>query len=557
MGRISNGYKLMYTGEETDDALTLARNVRFMPEEAEYEAYADSVAGVIASYLCNMVAGTTTCVNGSPTQTTPFVAVYLDRYGTLYMDLMKYKALVNGETTFCHYDSSDLTPEEQATTEPWHPTYNGYYDSMSINGTARPILYMNCSGFVSLITKSRNYEDSPYYLRFTDLDATAMQMAAKCLENGDTAQTPWTFDCLNTMLTWRMAECMRSSGCTPFVVATQADGFDEVGLGKLRDGDLIFCGNVTDERFSGRYKGIHHCLMYFSDLSRLNAAAAEYGSGVSLKPIAGDVGDTGNGYVVHCSTGTDTVPLSLRGHIDVLRIETLDSYLSQTAEGEILWGCRVASNALNSAKMFQNISGNLMLYDCIVTNPWRHNVDDSYDLNRVPVTNIRAFVEGPEVGNYSYTQFRYNQPMAVAGDGDTLDFNDYIGAPKSGIYCLWDTGVTLVHGPTSVSDVNGTTLTTPTMVSMVLEVKCVNKLAGYTVQTLTTLYPTAPLKWERVCNSEGTWGKWQQIPFGSGGGSGGGSLPSGGTSGQFLVKSSSTDYDAAWVTVPNANGVSF
>lgn len=35
------------------------------------------------------------------------------------------------------------------------------------------------------------------------------------------------------------------------------------------------------------------------------------------------------------------------------------------------------------------------------------------------------------------------------------------------------------------------------------------------------------------------------------------SLPAGGTAGQFLVKSSATDYDAAWVTVPNANGVSF
>lgn len=34
-------------------------------------------------------------------------------------------------------------------------------------------------------------------------------------------------------------------------------------------------------------------------------------------------------------------------------------------------------------------------------------------------------------------------------------------------------------------------------------------------------------------------------------------IPSGGVAGQFLVKSSATDYDAAWVTVPNANGVSF
>lgn len=34
-------------------------------------------------------------------------------------------------------------------------------------------------------------------------------------------------------------------------------------------------------------------------------------------------------------------------------------------------------------------------------------------------------------------------------------------------------------------------------------------------------------------------------------------IPSGGTAGQFLVKQSATDYDAAWVTVPNAQGVSF
>lgn len=34
-------------------------------------------------------------------------------------------------------------------------------------------------------------------------------------------------------------------------------------------------------------------------------------------------------------------------------------------------------------------------------------------------------------------------------------------------------------------------------------------------------------------------------------------MPAGGTPGQFLVKSSSADYDAGWVTVPQAQGVSF
>ena len=34
-------------------------------------------------------------------------------------------------------------------------------------------------------------------------------------------------------------------------------------------------------------------------------------------------------------------------------------------------------------------------------------------------------------------------------------------------------------------------------------------------------------------------------------------MPTGGTAGQFLVKQSSTDYDAAWTTVPDANGQEF
>lgn len=34
-------------------------------------------------------------------------------------------------------------------------------------------------------------------------------------------------------------------------------------------------------------------------------------------------------------------------------------------------------------------------------------------------------------------------------------------------------------------------------------------------------------------------------------------IPSGGTTGQFLVKNSNANYDVGWVTVPNANGVSF
>ena len=53
-----------------------------------------------------------------------------------------------------------------------------------------------------------------------------------------------------------------------------------------------------------------------------------------------------------------------------------------------------------------------------------------------------------------------------------------------------------------------------------------------------------------------------QVPDGKDGPAGpqgpaGVGVPSGGTAGQFLVKASAADYDAAWTSVPSASGVSF
>lgn len=516
MGRFEDGYKLMYTGEETDDALTLARNVKFVPLDDEWEEYASAMARCAASYLVHMAPGTTTCIaEAPPDPENQFVAIYLDNYNVLYMDLMKYEAIINGNTTFCHFDTNDLTPEEQALTPEWHPSYNGRYDSITIDGRAYPILYMNCSGFVTLQIKNRDYISSPYYLRYTKSNATVMELASRCVENGDTATSPWTFDCMNLLLTWRMAECMRSSGCTPFLVGkvnSQSEAsFEDLGLGKLRDGDLIFCGNkeVEEGKFAERYLGVHHCLMYFKDLSRLNDAAQEYRLGCRFKAIDGDGGDVSKGYVVHCSGSTDGV---IRGTKDVLRIETLDSYLKNCDPHEKLYGCRVASNALNSSKMHQNITSDLLMYDCIVTNPWRHNAT----LDRIPTTTVRAFVEDMTGGTYSYTQYRYNQPKALVGAGETLDFDEYIGARKAGIYCLWTQRIVLENGPTSSSNTIGTDyMTSPTNVYFLFEVNCITKDTGYTVQTITTLESEnvqTPHKWERSSNGLGTlFSKWRQI----------------------------------------------
>ena len=461
------------------------------PEE-ENEAYADAMADGVASYLCNMAFGTTDCVVGTPVQDNPFVAVYNDVYSTLYTDLLKYDAVVDGKTTFGHY-----------TAENWHPIVDENHDAIEIDGKKYPILYMNCSGFVTLLTKGRDYRSSPYYRLFTDSKATAMKLAALCTEKGDTDDSPWTFDCLNVLLTWRMLEIMRSSGCTPFLLN------DANSIGKLRDGDLIFTGN--EKTYPKRYKGISHCLMYFSNLDRLNAAAEKWGVRLKAYHLDEDDGRAEQGYVVHCSGSTDGV---VRSTHNVLRIETLKHNLDKLSDGSAAWGVRVASNALNSAKLHQSVTGRLVLYDCVVVNAYRHNPneEDAAELDRIPINHVESMREGTQNGFFSYSQYRYSQPYTIAKAGETLDFNDYLGSKNAGVYCVWNLGINLVNGPTAGNVTEGSAaMLTPSEVYFLFEVTDVSIYQGYTLQKIHVLYDKQPRTWERVVNYNGEPSKWREM----------------------------------------------
>jgi hypothetical protein len=467
---------------------------KFIPTREEWEEYADAMAAVVASYLCNMAPGTTDCVVGAPDQDHPFVAVYNDVYSTLYMNLMKYDAVVDGITTFGHYEDTN-----------WPPAVDGNHDTITIGDMRYPILYMNCSGFVSLLTKGRDYASSPYYRLFTDPHATPRQLASCCLEKGDTNETPWTFDCLNVMLTWRMAEILRSSGCTPFPVAERRDGIGTLhadSVGRFRDGDLLFMGN--EAKNPDRYKGIGHCAMYFRDLTRLNAAAKAWGAGVTLQPC--DSGSGEHGYLVHCSGSTDD---KVRGTWNVLRIETMDHYVNNDlSDGGVIWGVRVASNALNSAKLHQSVTGRLLLYDCAVVNAYRHNAN----LDTIPINHVESMREGTQNGFFSYGPFRYSQPDSIVKPGETLDFNDYIGSRNAGVYCVWSTGVNLVNGPTAGNVTPGSAaMADPSNVYFIFETVDVSVTQGYSIQRVSVLYDKAPHTWERVVNYNKKPSRWREM----------------------------------------------
>ena len=477
-----------------EKAASLVNDQKFVPIREEWEDYADAMADGVASYLCNMAEGTTDCVVGKPKQDHPFAAVYNDVYSTIYADLMTYDALVNKKTTFGHY-----------TTSGWTPMVDGNHDVVDISSGRYPILYMNCSGFVTLLTKGRDYKSSPYYRLFSDPDATPMQLASCCLEKGDTDTAPWTFDCHNVLLTWRMAERMRASGCTPFQTAYK-DGdtsYDTDAIKKLRDGDLLFSGNENTN--GSRYLGINHCLMYFADLNRLNNAAAAYG--VSLCAFDGGNGEFG--YVVHCTGSSDGV---VRGTKNVLRIETLEHYMSSALAGTKLWGVRVASNALNSAKLYQGITGQLMLHDCVVKNGWRHNSQ----LDRIPVTSIEPVSDDNDhQGVFSYIPYRYNQPYSVVSEENGvryLDCNDFIGAENAGLYCVWEFAVELRNGPTVGNVTSGSAyIENPTDVYFLIETVDVTSYPAYSLQRISTLYDKVPRVWERVINYNKETSLWREM----------------------------------------------
>lgn len=472
-------------GELDDIVMDALFAQKFVQSEEEYEAYADAMAECVVSYLCNMAIGTSTSVVGTPVQNNPFVAVYCDVNSVLAPALLTYDTIVDGISSFGTYriDGS------------WEPSQSGNHDVVTIGNNIYPILYNNCSGFVGMLTRGRKYSDSPWHLFFTDANASVRVLAGKALEFGDTDTTPWTVDFMNQRYTWRMCENMKSSGCTPFLIAKKVNGefvVDDVAISRLRDGDIIFTGNPNVH--PDRFHGISHCAMYFKNLDRLNRKASDYG--VTVQPWHGNE-ETDYGYIAHCSGSTDGI---VRGTMNVFRIETLERNMSSGfSDGAEFWGCNISANGLNSSKLHFGVSGEWVLTSCVVSNGARHNELESD--GTIPYHTVRALYSGTQNGVFSFGQYRYAQPRSIANEGDTVDFNDYISPKTAGLYTFNNINITLVNGPTAGNtSVDGVSVPNPTNLYMMFEVQDCTTSAGYVVQTVTTLYHENPHKYERVIN---------------------------------------------------------
>ena len=468
----------------------IAASSKFVPTDAEHNAYVSGVAAAIVDWFGNMARGTCDSVVGnSTTASTKYAAAYNDNYSVIYPNLMTYDAIVDNLWTFGKLPDS---------------ISENNYDSATIGGLTYPVMYMNCAGFLTMLTKGRGYSASPWLELFNNSSATGKNLAARCMEFGDMDEAPWTFDFMNVLLTWRMASVMKGSGCTPKLIASKSAA-GEVSytddLKYLRDGDILFFGNPANDSYEDRYLAIHHCAMYFKTLDALNDAAAQYG--FTFKPW-NSATSVEQGYFVHCTTS------SSGSYQNVLRVDTLADWLSRANNYEAVYGCQVSANALNSSKEFCAATGTMPLYNCeIRPGPRRNWASNDLDLD---YNTVRAYASGTNNGSYSYGQYRYAQPRyTVVSAAGTFDLNDYVGPKMSGTYVVHANNVVVAHGPTSAEVVEGEDLLdTPNSTAMQLQVQDCYQSDGLTLQTL-TLVSVTPHKWERTINSSGNSSKWYEI----------------------------------------------
>ena len=185
-------------------------------------------------------------------------------------------------------------------------------DTVDIGGTNYKVCYMDCSTFLSLVTKNLDYNNSLYSYALTnpipdiDISDAFNNYVGKCEElGGDNVN--WTIDFNNYVITDRMAQLLEYSGNPAIVIDA-----NQVNVDGLDTGALLFIGGNQ----GNGYKGIFHCGYYVKSLDEIN------GLYPNLTVRAIDNMDGANGYVIHMTQNN--------GNTDNIRINTLNYFATLT-----------------------------------------------------------------------------------------------------------------------------------------------------------------------------------------------------------------------------------
>ena len=312
-------------GELNDKIEKGLKQVPFVPDGSYRKQFLDDVADCIASYFASGV--NLESVEGVSNVTTKVAYAYYDSD-------KGYMGVLGQGNGFI------------------------YTDTENIGGTNYPKAYIDCSQFLSLLTKCRNFENSPYKYAFENKDnIDDVTLYEHCLEAGGIDEKPYTFDFFNYIFSARMAYIMNASGNAVRLVSskTSSNTYSKTEyFNNLEDGDLLFIGNSIS--YPNRFLNLHHAGIYYKTLASLNAAAEKYG--ITLKAI--DEDDETDGYIIH-ATGTSNV-------VDnTLRINTFKFYANSlpTTGNRLVYSCKPYSNALNSNKANRMLSFLLSEYNSV------------------------------------------------------------------------------------------------------------------------------------------------------------------------------------------------
>lgn len=302
----------------------------FMLPLEDREAYKQDVLANIASWMS--VNSLSPCITG-PVSTTPARQIFDYAQGKGYAGLFKEGSFVTGDT-------------------------------QTVDGVNYQVSYIDCSTWLSCITKSMYFNsDNPYWMVLADPNTSEADLLNASREN-QTMAKPWTIDFYNNISSSRFGYIMTQSGCTLRRLTHKEAGFDmevnQLLMDNLETGDLIFVARESSYN-DDRYRGIFHCAIYLKTLEELNAYGEQYFQ--TYQPW--DTGDPKYGYLVHVRAHGDDPD----DHV-ILCVETLE-HMANNIQGTQAWWdtwtCKPWSNAWNDSKcakrtLLSEHNGNVIRY---------------------------------------------------------------------------------------------------------------------------------------------------------------------------------------------------
>lgn len=301
-------------------------NQVFIADE-DQNAFINDMLTCAVSYLINSM-GSNSVVGEPLGRNTPFIAKYNN--GNTYMGVLGQGEFISTDTEF-------------------------------YNGVEYPVVYLDCSGFVSLLTKCRDYESSTYFSAFNG--GSINDQISRAYEKGTKTDKPYTLDFLQNITTYDEAYYLQKSGCPLHRLSENTEeklNVNENAFKNLITGDILFFSTPT---LTNRYKGIHHCAIYVKSLEQLNIYGAPYN--VTFKKGYEPENDNDEyGFIIDCGGFVDAP--------NAIKISSLYTRMKYT-QNEITYFIHPVSSCFNSTKAMNCLLGISPSYDSIYLVDRRQN----------------------------------------------------------------------------------------------------------------------------------------------------------------------------------------